>query len=106
MRGPFPDFHTAISVFSLQLLQPLPHIQKEFLNSGCKFTVERSIPRSLRAKSRQTVKNLLSLMHWETGGEGVITIMQNNRGKIKLKNLGVAREMYIFFHLKFRQGSP
>jgi len=40
----------------------------------------------------------------ETGGEGVITIMQNNRGEIKLKNLGVAREMYIFFHLKFMQG--
>ena len=37
-------------------------------------------------------------------GEGVITIMQKNRGKIKLKNLGVAREMYIFFHLKFMQG--
>ena len=37
-------------------------------------------------------------------GEGVITIMQNNRGEIKLKNLGVAREMYIFFHLKFMQG--
>ena len=40
----------------------------------------------------------------ETGGEGVITIMQNNRGKIKLKNTGVAQEMYIFFHLKFMQG--
>ena len=37
-------------------------------------------------------------------GEGVITIMQSNRGEIKLINLGVAREMYIFFHLKFMQG--
>ena len=40
----------------------------------------------------------------ETGGEGVKTKMQNNRGEIKLKNLGVAREMYILFHLKFMQG--
>ena len=30
--------------------------------------------------------------------------MQNNRGEIKLKNLGVAREMYKCFHLKFMQG--
>ena len=37
-------------------------------------------------------------------GGGVITIMQNNRGEIKLKNLEVAREMYIFFSLKVHAG--